>query len=453
VARILLVEKDDFSADALAEALGRAGHDVATSVGSSRALDLLEKGSWDLLVAGIEGGTMSATELVEHSQEIEDAPPALVLSEDTSLEAAVTAMRAGALDYLVRPFHVNDVVEAAARALERGRARDTQPDDSALPRARDFDGLVGRNPRMQRVYDLVRTVSGAESAVLLTGESGTGKESVAHAIHRRSPRAEGPFVAVSCTAFVEGMLESELFGHEAGAFSGAQKERAGAFRRAEGGTLFLDEIGDLPLSTQVRLLRVIQQREVQPIGSDRGVAVDVRLVAATHHDLAELVREGKFREDLFFRLNVIPIQVPALRERPDDIPHLAQHFLERFAARSARSTRPPRGFTERAVTAMERYPWPGNVRELENAVERAVVLASEDVIDLHDLPTELRGSGGSIDGSYQLNTLRLSEVEEIVVRRVLTKTGWNIKRSAETLGITRATLYSKIRKYGMAVAR
>lgn len=255
---------------------------------------------------------------------------------------------------------------------------------------------------------------------------------------------------VNCSAFSEGVLESELFGHEQGAFTGAVRSRAGVFRKADHGTLFLDEVADLPSATQVKLLRAVQEREVQPVGGDVPVPVDVRLIVATNRDLASEVRAGRFREDLYFRLNVIPIHLPPLRERMDDIAHLAQHFLGVFAQQCGKSVR---GFTDRAMRLMERHPWPGNVRELENAVERAVVLALGDVIDVQDLPPELRGGGHTLDGAFQINTVKLAEVEELVIRRVLSRTNWNIKRSAQLLGITRATLYSKIRKFGLVMAR
>ncbi|MCU0254528.1 MAG: sigma-54 dependent transcriptional regulator, partial [Acidobacteria bacterium] len=298
-------------------------------------------------------------------------------------------------------------------------AREPAPFRLPEDRPAEFEELVGRNPRMQRVYTLIRTVAPASSTVLLTGESGTGKERVAEAIHRRSPRQAGPLIRVNCSAFAEGVLESELFGHEQGAFTGAVRGRVGVFRKADHGTLFLDEIGDLPQATQVKLLRAIQEREVQPVGGDNTVPVDVRLIAATNRDLSAEVKAGRFREDLFFRLNVIPIHLPALRERPDDIALLAAHFLAKFAAQGRRAVA---GFTDRAVAAMERYTWPGNVRELENAIERAVVLAQSEVIDFGDLPSEVRGGQAGAEGIYQVNTVRLSEVEEIIIRRVLAKT-------------------------------
>ncbi len=456
VARLLLVDDDPFALETLSDALGHAGYEVDVVSRASEALARLETSGYDLLITGYELEDLGGMELLDQVQQLHPGMPSMIITAMASRESAVAAMRAGALDYLAKPFHVEEFVGAVQAVLERVRRRaaDEQAGEGAAATGSgspgEFEQLIGRNPRMQRVYSLIRTVAPAGSTVLITGESGTGKERVAAAIHNRSPRSSGPFVRVNCSAFAEGVLESELFGHEQGAFTGAVKRRAGVFRKAHSGTLFLDEIGDLPTATQVKLLRVIQEREVQPVGGDTAVPVDVRLVAATNRDLSREVKEGRFREDLYFRLNVIPIHLPALRERPDDIPHLAQHFLQAFGKRCGKTVR---GFTDRAVSAMERYNWPGNVRELENAIERAVVLATEEVIDLHDLPPEVKGTAGSVEGTFQLNTVRLSEVEEIVIRRVLTRTGWNIKRSAETLGITRATLYSKIRKFGLAAAR
>ncbi|MBP7146068.1 MAG: sigma-54-dependent Fis family transcriptional regulator [Acidobacteria bacterium] len=455
VVRLLLVDSDPVSLDSLQQTLTQSGFDVDAADDGSIALRRAECADYDLLVvADRASDTEDGLAFLERARSAAPALPALALSSCAALDAAVRALRAGALDYLTLPMPEADLAAAIRRALQRARARAAHGEDGA-PRAHEdaageFEDLIGRNPRMQRVYSLIRTVAPANSTVLISGESGTGKERVAAAIHRRSPRRAKAFIRVNCSAFAEGVLESELFGHEQGAFTGAVRSRAGVFRKADGGTLFLDEVGDLPLSTQVKLLRVIQEREVQPVGGDAALPVDVRLIAATNHDLAAEARNGHFREDLYFRLNVIPIHLPALRERPDDIPHLADHFLHRFAESCGKSVR---GFTDRALSLMERYPWPGNVRELENAVERAVVLACDDVIDVQDLPPELRGVSGAVEGAFQVNTVRLSEVEEIVIRRVLSRTGWNIKRSAEILGITRATLYSKIRKFGLAVTR
>ncbi|MFN7965491.1 MAG: sigma-54 dependent transcriptional regulator [Acidobacteriota bacterium] len=450
-ARLLLVDDDPFALETLSEALTRTGYLVEVAADGPSALKRMEECRFDLVVTDIRMEPMDGLTLLSRIAESFPLTPSLVVTGFASLEGAVEAMRAGALDYLAKPFHVEDLTHAVKRALSRGAGGGV---DDTVARSvgplGEFESLIGRNPRMQRVYTLIRTVAPANSTVLITGESGTGKERVAAAIHRQSSRRGGAFIRVNCSAFAEGVLESELFGHEHGAFTGAVKARAGVFRKADGGTLFLDEIGDLPLSTQVKLLRVIQEREVQPVGGDLALPVDVRLVAATNRDLASEVRAGRFREDLYFRLNVIPVHLPPLRERADDISTLAEHFVQRFSKECSKNVR---GLTERAVSLMERYTWPGNVRELENAIERAVVLCAEGVIDIQDLPPELRGSGTSVDGSFQLNTVKLGEVEEIVIRRVLTKTAWNIKKSASVLGITRATLYSKIKKFGLAVAR
>jgi len=449
--RVLLIDENAQALGTLAEVATRAGFAAETAEDVPGALERLGRAHYDLVVA--DARTAVGAGLFERTSAEAAVLPPIVAIGPATMDFAVEAMRAGAIDYLAKPFHAADLLAAAQRAL--GPARPAEGAEGAairtiLARPAEFEELIGRNPRMQRVYNLIRTVAPASSTVLVTGESGTGKERVAEAIHRRSTRRAGPLIRVNCSAFAEGVLESELFGHEQGAFTGAVRGRVGVFRKADHGTLFLDEIGDLPQSTQVKLLRAIQEREVQPVGGDVTVAVDVRLVAATNRDLSAEVKAGRFREDLFFRLNVIPIHLPALRERPDDIPPLAEHFLARFAAQSGKTLA---GFTDRALSAMERYGWPGNVRELENAIERAVVLAQAEIIDLADLPPEVRGGSGSADGAYQVNTVRLSEVEEIIIRRVLAKTGWNIKRSAEMLGITRATLYSKIRKFGLAAVR
>jgi DNA-binding NtrC family response regulator len=481
--RLLLIDKDPRALETLSEALERGGHETAVVPDDGRALERLEAERFDLVVVDVEMGQRGADELIREIRRRCPRAPVIATTGQASMEGAVRALRGGVADYLAKPFDPADVMLAVERALEPGRAGEGESvrggtdapsgdeagsgegngeyaGDSEGSGARvrsagavgpyEFEELVGRNPRMQRVYSLIQTVAPAGSTVLVTGESGTGKERVAAAIHRRSGRSNGPFVRVNCSAFAEGVLESELFGHEQGAFTGAHRARAGVFRRADGGSLFLDEVADLPHATQVKLLRVIQEREVQPVGGDRAVPVDVRMIAATNRDLAEEVRKGTFREDLYFRLNVIPIHIPSLRERPDDIPHLVDHFLAKFADSTGK---PVRGFTDRALSSLERYGWPGNVRELENAVERAVVLATEEIIDVHDLPPEVRGVGSTLEGAFQINTVKLAEVEEIVIRRVLTKNAWNIKRSAEMLGITRATLYSKIRKLGLTEAR
>lgn len=469
--RLLLIDQDPIALKTLSNAAELAGHETVVAPDEQAGLEQLEAGAFDLIIADTGVGREGDPEaLMAEIRRRAPGVPVIATAQEASMDGAVRALRGGASDYIAKPLREDEVSKALDRAAagsrrtepsNEGAGESAAPDQDAEPTSSrvhqagacgpyEFEDLVGRNPRMQRVYNLIQTVAPAGSTVLVTGESGTGKERVAAAIHRRSSRGDGPFVRVNCSAFAEGVLESELFGHEQGAFTGAHRARSGVFRRADGGSLFLDEVADLPHATQVKLLRVIQEREVQPVGGDRAVPVDVRMIAATNRDLAEEVRKGNFREDLYFRLNVIPIHIPALRERPDDIPHLVDHFLRNFADRTAKTVR---GFTDRAMSALERYGWPGNVRELENAVERAVVLAHGEIIDVQDLPAEVRGVGTSLEGTFEINTVKLAEVEEIVIRRVLTKNAWNIKRSAEMLGITRATLYSKIRKLGLAAAR
>ncbi len=442
MARVLLVDEDPFVIETLTEALERAGHEVAAAAGQTEAFARLDGGSFAAIVAGVDGGGVDAGELVAGVRSRHPGIPALVFGRDVG--GAGMPAGGGGTAVLIRPFHVEALVEALEQALaEAGDARsDTLSTGSAL---------IGRNPKMRALKELIATVAPATSSVLITGESGTGKERVARAIHEGGPRVAAPFVRFDCSAFDDAVLEAELFGAEKGALPALTRARPGAFRRAHGGTLYLADVGCLPAPTQTRLLRTVQERAVLPLGCDDPQPVDVRILAGTERGLGGEVRAGRFREDLYFRLNVIPMDVPALRERQDDIPDLAVHLLRQYATACGKPKLD--GFTRRAMTAMERYAWPGNVRELENAVERAALLARGAEVDLDDLPPELRARRVDAGESYQLNTVRLAEVEEIVVRRVLTRTGWNIKRSAEILGITRATLYSKIRKFGLAATR
>ena len=431
--------------ETLTEALEKAGHKVVSASGTAEALAHLDGQGFGAVIAGHDGGGAGVTELIAGVRALQPGVPALLFGAglDGTLPANGTAPTA----VIARPFHVESLVAAVERALGPEQDGGSGAGDGGTS-----DGaLLGRNPKIRAMKELIAAVAPAMSTVLIRGESGTGKERVARAIHRAGPRSAGPFVRFDCSAFDDGLLEAELFGAEKGALPAITRGRRGAMRRADGGTLYLADVGTLPAPTQMRLLRAIQERAVTPLGAEDALPVDVRVVAGTAVDLAAEVEAGRFREDLFFRLNVIPLEIPALRDRPDDIPELAGHLLGRYAAACGKSGLT--GFTASALRAMERYAWPGNVRELENAIERAVVLARGPEVDVPDLPPELRARRVEIDESYQLSTVRLAEVEEIVVRRVLTRTGWNIKRSAEILGITRATLYSKIRKFGLAATR
>ena len=462
--RVLLVDDDPSALEALASALADAGYTAEAASDGPAALRLVGQKRFDLLIADADLASMDGPTLVARSRELSPQLPALLVTEDGAPDDALLALRAGAFGAIPRSSSAADFSRTVGRALEgRGepsseRAPAGEPAPAA-PEPRDeareetldeFDELVGPNPRMQRVLSLVRTVAPAHSSVLLDGEPGTGKARAAAAIHRRSPRATGPFVHFNCSAFGGAEVERELFGHVEGAFPGAARGRVGALRRADGGTLYLDEVSDLPAATQIKLLRAVQDRAATPVGGDDPLPVDARFVASTERDLAAEVRAGRFREDLYLRLGVIPIHLPALRERADDVPVLARRFLERNAAACGKRLD---GFSEKAQQLLCRAPWPGNVRELENAVERAVVLAAGPLVDVDDLPPDLRGAPPPVDGALRIDTFNLAEVEEIVIRRVLAATNGNVKRSAQLLGVTRATLYAKIRRYELALTR
>jgi DNA-binding NtrC family response regulator len=371
------------------------------------------------------------------------------------IRTAVEALRRGAYDYLTKPFDVDDILGLAERALEkRALEREVEGLRSVLaPRHLDaagaFEGIVGRHPEMVRIYELVTRLARTPTTVLITGESGTGKELVARALHRQSDRAARPFVAVNVAAIPDTLIESELFGHEKGAFTGAHARRLGRFELAHGGTLFLDEIGSLRLELQTKLLRALQEREIERVGGGRPVAVDVRVLAATNVNLRQAVRERAFREDLFYRLNVVPVHVPPLRERREDIPVLVDHFVRKLARACGRDVR---GVSAGALDALVRYDWPGNVRELENALHRAVVLARGPVIQLDDVPLDVAIPETARhlpeDAVLPLRDA-CDRFERQYVLRVLERAGWNVSRAARILGVHRNTILAKLAAWGI----
>jgi DNA-binding NtrC family response regulator len=379
-----------------------------------------------------------------------------------TIEMAIQALDQGASDYVRKPFKIEEVRLAVERAVERHRLRDAAKrrqasaggpgsppggtpalGSSRRPKARP---IVGSHPAMVELFKLVSRVAGTKSSVLVIGESGTGKELIARTIHEASPRRDRPFVAVSCTSLSETLLESELFGHVRGAFTGAIERRPGLFLEADRGTVFLDEVGDMSLAMQMKLLRVLQEQEVKPVGGAETVPVDVRVVAATHRDLETLVREGKFREDLYYRLHVVALRVPPLRERREDIPVLAEHFLKEYAAQS---DRPIHGLAPKTLDALSTYQWPGNVRELENAIERAVALAPGTTVEVSDLPERLllqRPTAAAIESHR--DRASLDEMTRRYVLDVLSETGGNKTEAARVLGVPRRTLYRMLERYG-----
>lgn len=400
----------------------------------------------DLIVTDLQMPDMNGIEVIRRAKAHHPEVPVIVMTAFGSIESAVDAMRKGAFDYLTKPFKLSELNIVVTRALEMGRLSK----ENVLLRAEVKKGfskglITGKSKPMRDLVTLIERIAPANSSVLITGESGTGKEVVARTLHQMSSRAEKPFVAINCTAIPETLLESELFGHIKGSFTGADKRKFGLFEEAQGGTLFLDEIGDMDLSLQAKLLRVLQERKIRPVGETKDIDVDVRVVAATHKDIKKAIREGLFREDLFYRLNVIPVVIPPLRHRRDDIPLLAQTFLLKYAAIN---NSPARSFSPGALLLLVNRSWPGNVRELENLVERLVVLARASIISEDEIPLPENEDVDTFFASSAQSLITLEEMEKRYLQYVLTKTGGKKDKTAQILGINRRTLYRKEREYG-----
>jgi len=445
---VLIIEDDRNLFDTLARDLGRRGWDAVRAASGPEALQLMESREFEVAVADVHlVGAMTGLELCRRFAQSFPDVPVVVITGFGSLDTAIEAIRSGAYDFLAKPFETEALEIALVRAAERHSLRaEVRRLRRAVRETPRFEELVGESPAMKRLFDLVDRVAESQASVLISGESGTGKEIVARAIHRRGARAEKPFVAVNCAEVPEPMLEAELFGQRAGA--GA--ERRGVFLAAEGGTLFLDEIAELPPALQPRVLRVLQERKVRPAGTDVEMPVDVRLVAATNRDLDAMVEEKRFREDLFFRVNVIRVEIPPVRARGGDVLLLAQHYLALYAAQTGR---PVRGLAPGAAVKLMAYPWPGNVRELQNAVERAVALARFDQITEDDLPERIREHRAShvVLASADPSELAPMEVvERRYVERVVEAVAGNRTLAARILGFDRKTLYRKLMAFRMA---
>ncbi len=445
--RVLLAEDEVTIAVTLRDSLEEAGHVVLGASDTTGALALLERNSPDFVITDVRMPGDGGMAILERAMALDPARPVLLITGFGTIDQAVDAMRAGAVDYVQKPFRNETIVQ---RVASFARLRSLEEENRALRErlaSTEQDELViGSSEAIRRVLERVRTVAPSEATVLIQGESGTGKERVAQALHRYSGRRNGPFIAISCAALPESLLEAELFGHERGAFTDARKERRGRFELAHGGTMFLDDIDDMPLAVQVKLLRVLQERRFERVGGETEFAVDIRVVVATKVSLRDLVRENRFREDLFYRVNVVPIVLPPLRERAGDVPLLVQHMIEKYGA--GRRYR-----VSRAVMSMlERHPWPGNVRELENAVQRAIALAGEksDLAAEDLLPQDSRWRG-ALEVSERVLHLRdvLREAELAHIQRVLALTGGHRSQSAELLGISRKVLWEKLRDHGI----
>lgn len=416
---------------------------------ATKALEFLKQTGLDdvdLIISDINMPEMTGTEFAAKSRELRPKVPVILITAFGSIESAIDAIRKGAFDYIVKPFQLAEIGVTVERAL---RFRELESENRrlklAIRQANSFSDIVGKSSGMQQVFDLVGRVSQATANILIMGESGTGKERVARAIHKLGPRSKKAFVAINCTAIPESLLESELFGHAKGSFTGAIGRKRGLFEEAEGGTIFLDEIGDMDASMQAKLLRVIQERKIRAVGDTVDKPIDVRIIAATHKDLKSAIKDGRFREDLYYRLSVIPIVIPPLRHRSEDIPLLADYFLEKYAAANASGVK---GFSPEAMRHLMQMSWEGNVRELENVIERAVVLCLSDRIEPQDLPRAETSDAENVFAQATTQMPTLDELERRYMKFVLEKTGGRKEKAAQILGVNRRTLYRKEREFG-----
>ncbi len=451
-AALLLVDDDRHILESMAGWLAEQGYKVDTADSYAGALSAVDKKPYELVIADIRLGDGDGLELLAHCRRARPDTQVILITGYGTVETAIEALRAGAFDFLTKPLIDDELEMAIERALNQ---REVIEENTQLRAQLDLrfavENIVGHDHRMQRIFDLIDSVAETKTTVLITGESGTGKSLVARAIHRRSARRDAPFVEVACGALPETLLESELFGHVAGSFTGAIGERIGKFMQADGGTIFLDEIGTASPSMQVKLLRVLQEFEFEQVGGTKTFHIDSRVILATNEDLNRLVAEGRFRQDLYYRINVINIELPPLRERIADIPMLARHFLKRVCEESGRKVR---DFTDEALSAMQRYRWTGNVRELQNIVERAVLLGKGDLIRIDDLPPTLASYATKYVEPLNERSLKqaLQAPERQIILDVLEEHGWNRQLTAEALGINRTTLYKKMKRLGLEEA-
>ena len=457
MSRILVIDDNETMRSGVMLALDRIGHKTAGAVSGPEGLALLAKSRFDLVVTDYKMSVMDGLDVVRGVKEADPDLDVIVMTAYGTIDLAVDAMKLGAADFVTKPFAPDVIQVKVEKALENRKLRAANirlSDENRYLREEiggqfNFGDMIGTCTEMQAVFQMVGKAAPTDSAVLIYGESGTGKELVARAIHQKSPRRDGPFVRVNCGALPKDLVESELFGHEKGAFTGAVRRKRGRFELADGGTVFLDEIGDLPPDAQVKLLRVLQEKEFEPVGSEQTLSANVRVVAATNQPLKTMVANGAFREDLFYRLEVIPIVLPPLRARKGDVPALVEHFLHK---KSSELGRAPKCVTEQALAALVQYTWPGNVRELENVIERTLVLSDGEAIDLSDLPfgerSELALSEAPGAGTMSL-TKRLDALERDLIEKALAEAKGVKTRAADILGIKTSALYYKLDKYGL----
>jgi len=442
--RVLVVDDEEIVRESLGGWLTQDGLAVEVAPDGPSALEKLGQGRWDIALVDLKMPGMDGIQVLQEAKKLQPEAAVVIMTAYATVDTAVAAIKQGAYDYLVKPFDPEELSLMIQKIRsQQALVHENEVLRKALKRDYSFHDVISKSPAMQQVFELARVAAPSTSTVLILGESGTGKEVLARAIHKESSRKDGPFVAISCAALTETLLESELFGHERGAFTGANARRKGKFEAATGGTLFLDEIGDISPKLQVDLLRVLEERRIQRVGGNEPVDVDARIVAATNRDLRKEAAEGRFREDLFYRLNVIPIHLPPLRERKEDIPLLVERFLETLAVELAK---PLDGVSSEALTALLAHAWPGNVRELRNTLERGAVVAKGRIVQLADLGLAVP-PGGQTGASGKVEPPSLDEVEKRHVIEVLSFTGGNVTQAARILGIDRVTLYNRMRRY------
>jgi two-component system response regulator HydG len=447
---ILVVDDDLAHRTMLKTLIGGWGYNITEADDGEKAIETVRQKAFDLILMDIRMVRVSGLEALKEIKKLNPAIPVIIMTAYASVETAVKALKEGAYDYLTKPLDFDELKFTIERAMEHTRLKEENRHlRESLASQFNRQNLIGRSPAMARLMETIAQVAPSEATVLITGESGTGKEMIAGAIHFNSLRKDGPFVKINCAAITETLLESELFGHEKGAFTGADRRKEGKFRQAEGGTLFLDEVSEMSPGMQVKLLRVLQEREITRVGGEEVIKVDVRVIAATNKDLIKEMDAGRFRDDLYYRLNVVTINVPPLRERREDIPLIAQHFLKIFAEKNHKSIK---GFTPQVMDRLLKYNWPGNIRELMNAVERGVVLSRSDYLNEGELVLALRDHELPEEASLlkvSKEDMPLEEVEKEAIMKTMEMAGGNKSEAARRLGITRRTLHMKLKKYGM----
>jgi len=447
--RLLVVEDEANMLRVLELQLAGAGFAVEKASNAEQALAILEHGALDLVLTDLRLPGMDGLQLLERIRGIDASLPVIIMTAFGTVETAVQAMKAGASDYILKPFSLDDLMMTIDKVLELHTLRDENRRlKDELGHKYQFDNIIGKSPRMQEVFAAVSRVAPTRATVLLAGESGIGKDLIARAIHHHSPRRDRPFVKINCSALPENLMESELFGYEKGAFTGAASARAGKFEQADGGTAFLDEIGDVPPPVQVKLLRVLQEREFERLGSNKTLKVDVRVIAATNQDLRAALEQGAFREDLYYRLNVVPINIPPLRERKEDIPYLVEHFLAKYSEETGGRVR---SVTPAAMEKLIAYHWPGNVRELENIIQRAMVLAPGPALEPADiqLDSERRAAAAGDGIPFLPEGMTLDQYEQQLIREALRRCDGNKSQAARLLGLTRNALRYRLTQMGI----